>query len=285
MAIIIYIGLTGWGDHHSLYEGTGAQAKLQTYASYFPIVELDSSFYAVLSSKTIEKWVDSTPSSFQFIVKAYQAMTGHQRGWEPFATKEELFAAFHESVQPLVREKKLAMVLCQFPPWFDCKKEHVQWLRYVKQQLEPLPVALEFRHQSWFAKPYRDKTLQFMREEGWIHTICDEPQAGSGSIPTVLNPTSTKTLVRMHGRNVHGWNDPGNGSWRDVRYLYKYNEAELGEWCRNIHQLKEKTENIYVIFNNNSGGDAATNALQLIDLLQIEYRNLAPRQLDLFTDF
>ncbi|MDT8858681.1 DUF72 domain-containing protein [Alkalihalobacillus sp. MEB130] len=282
---MIYVGLAGWGDHDDLYIGprTG-QSKLEIYAGHFPIVEIDSSFYAVQPLRNMEKWVFETPSSFQFVVKAYQGMTGHQRGFAPFETKEEMFEAFRQSLVPLLSSSKLAMVLCQFPPWFDCKKEHVQWIRYVKEQLQGLPVALEFRHRSWFEGPMKKKTLQYMREEEWIHSICDEPQAGTRSIPTILEPTNDdKTLIRFHGRNVHGWNDPGDGTWRDVRYLYKYNEEELQAWKEHINKLTNHTKDIFIIFNNNSGGDAATNAKQLIERLQIEYHGLAPRQLDLFS--
>lgn len=278
---MIYIGLTGWGDHDSLYEGTRASEKLTTYAGYFPIVELDSSFYAVQPKRSMEKWVSETPDSFSFIVKAYQGMTGHQTGYAPFEDKESMFVAFIESLQPL--GDKLAMVLCQFPPWFDCRKENVQWVRYVKEKLEGYPVALEFRHQSWFSKEMRERTLEFMEQEGFIHSICDEPQAGVGSIPTVLYPTDEeKTLIRLHGRNTYGWNDTKDGKWREVRYLYRYNKDELEEWRKHLLTLQKQSKDIYVIFNNNSGGDAADNARQLIDMLGITYEGLAPRQLDLF---
>ena len=278
---MIYIGLTGWGDHDSLYEGTPSSEKLGTYAGHFPIVELDSSFYAVQPERTMAKWASETPESFSFIVKAYQCMTGHQSGFGPFEDKEAMFEAFIDSLQPL--GPKLSMVLCQFPPWFDCRKENVQWVRYVKEKLHGYPVALEFRNQSWFSKSMKERTLSFMEQEGWIHSICDEPQAGNGSIPTVLHPThSEKTLVRLHGRNVYGWNDTKDGKWREVRYLYRYNEAELDQWRQHVLELSKQCKDIYVIFNNNSGGDAADNAKQLIQSLGITYEGLAPRQLDLF---
>jgi uncharacterized protein YecE (DUF72 family) len=38
-----------------------------------------------------------------------------------------------------------------------------------------------------------------------------------------------------------------------------------------------------VLFNNNSGGDAAQNGKQMKELLDIEYKGLTPRQLDLFS--
>jgi uncharacterized protein YecE (DUF72 family) len=145
-------------------------------------------------------------------------------------------------------------------------------------------VALEFRNQSWFTEPFREQTLTFMEQEGWIHSICDEPQAGKGSIPTVLHPTDKeRTLVRLHGRNVHGWTKAVSGKdWREVRYLYDYNELELLEWKRNLEELKDSTKDIYVLFNNNSGGHAADNAKKMIEMLELEYEGLAPKQLDLF---
>ena len=69
---MITVGLTGWGDHDSLYLGeVSPREKLQVYSSYFPIVEVDAAFYAVQPLKNAEKWVRDTPESFQFIVKAY----------------------------------------------------------------------------------------------------------------------------------------------------------------------------------------------------------------------
>lgn len=283
---MIYIGLAGWGDHDSLYLGdTPQKDKLKTYASYFPIVEVDASFYAIQKRATVEKWVTDTPESFQFIVKAYQGLTGHNRGELPFASKDEMFTAFKHSLQPYIQSNKLAMVLFQFPPWFNCTKDHVHYLRWCKEQMAELPLALEFRHQSWFTPGYRDKTLEFMIQEGWIHSICDEPQVGMGSIPTVFSPTHTeKTLIRFHGRNAAGWQKQKDVDWREVRYLYKYNKAELLEWKEHLLQLQKNSKDIYVIFNNNSGGDAADNGKMMIDLLDLHYQDLHDRQLDLFQD-
>ncbi|MCM2982215.1 DUF72 domain-containing protein [Niallia sp. FSL R7-0648] len=281
---MIHIGLTGWGDHPSLYgKNTSSQNKLMEYAGYFPTVEVDASFYAVQPVRNAESWVKKTPDSFQFIVKAFQGMTGHNRGDIPFASNDEMFAAFIDSLVPYRKSGKLAMVLFQFPPWFDCTKENVQFLRACRKRMGDIPCALEFRHQSWFNPKYRANTLQFMKEENWIHSICDEPQVMPVSVPTVLEAVGEdKVLIRLHGRNYYGWQQNNNPNWREVRYLYRYNTAELSEWAENIRQLEKQCKNIYVLFNNNSGGDAADNARELIDLLNIEYTDLAPRQLDLF---
>lgn len=282
---MIYIGLTGWGDHESLYGSKmPSRDRLVSYSEHFPVVEVDTAFYAIPSRKNSLKWIKETPESFRFIVKAYQDMTGHNRGESYYANKDEMFDAYIDAIKPYQEANKLGMVLFQFPPWFQCMKQNVDYLRWCKEKMQDIPVALEFRNRTWFSEPFREKTLAFMKSEGWIHGIVDEPQAGEGSIPTVLQPTtSDKTLIRLHGRNVFGWNKATAGDeWRAVRFLYKYNEDELLEWKNQILQLEKQSKDIYIVFNNNSGGDAAANAKQLISLLGIEYENLAPRQLDLF---
>jgi uncharacterized protein YecE (DUF72 family) len=281
---MIYIGVTGWGDHDSLYPvQIKSKNKLSEYSSHFLVVEVDASFYAVQSVSNASKWVRETPKDFRFVVKAYQGMTGHQRSDTPFKTRVEMFQAFKDSLKPYQDANKLAMVLFQFPPWFECRKENVAYLRYCKKMMEDIPLALEFRNQSWFSNRYRTSTLSFMKQEGWIHSIADEPQAGSGSIPIVPVATnSNMTLVRMHGRNLHGWNKPNGANWREVRYLYKYNKEELLEWKKIMKELAKDTKDIIILFNNNSGGDAAGNAKEFQAMLGIEYEGLSPKQLGLF---
>ncbi len=283
---MIRVGLTGWGDHDSLYEGVkNSSEKLKVYAGYFPTVEIDASFYAIQPLRNMEKWAWETPDNFRFVVKAYQGMTGHIRDdGNLFESREQMFNAFLDSLKPLIEKGKLAMVLCQFPPWFECRKENVQYLRICKEYLKSVPCALEFRHQSWFSAEYRSQTLSFMRKENWIHSICDEPQAGNRSIPFVLETNGqSSVLFRFHGRNVAGWNKPVNGEeWRDVRYLYDYRRDQLESLAEKVQKTAKETKEVYVLFNNNSGGHAAGNAQTMIDLLGITYRGLAPRQLDLF---
>ncbi len=281
----ISIGLCGWGDHHDLYtQGVRTKDKLAVYASHFPIVEIDSSFYAILPQKNYETWVRETPDSFRFIVKPHQGMTGHQRGSQETVGREELFRQFEESIQPLAESGKLKMILFQFPPWFDCKREHVAYIRYCAAKLSVYPIAVEFRHRSWFDQPFRDKTLAFLAEIGAVHVVCDEPQVGNGCVPIVVAATSSKlSLVRFHGRNAAGWRDPGQGqNWRDVRYLYHYQETELLEWLPRIKQLAAQTSEVCILFNNNSGGHAASNAKQFMRMLGVEPTGLHPRQIELF---
>ncbi len=285
---MIQIGLTGWGDHPDVYQPTSTvKEKLSDYSAHFPIVELDATFYAIQPERNIRKWIAETPENFRFIVKAYQGMTGHHRGELPYASVDEMYNLFRLSVTPLQEAGKLAMILVQFPPWFDCTKENVDEIRTVCDKLHGFDIAVEFRHQSWYSPSFRGKTLDFLHKLNVIHSVCDEPQAGDGSIPLVAHTTrADKVLLRLHGRNVHGWrNTTGDDqAWRKVRYLYNYNDAELKEMQLAVEKLTAETSEVFVIFNNNSGGHAALNAKRFQKKLNINYESLAPKQLDFFEE-
>ncbi|PKI12106.1 DUF72 domain-containing protein [Staphylococcus shinii] len=282
---MINIGLTGWGDHDSLYEDLQRKTdKLVTYASHFPIVELDATYYAIQPERNIRKWIKETPERFKFIVKIHQALTLHADYHDFAETRQILVDQFKTMLQPLKDENKLAMVLVQFPPWFDCTVQNIMYIRYIRAQLEAFPVCVEFRHQSWFNESFKEETLAFLTQQNIIHAVCDEPQVGQGSVPMVNRITNETAFVRYHGRNVHGWTkkDMTDEAWREVRYLYDYSEQELKALIDKVKVLEHKAKNIYVVFNNNSGGHAAQNAKTYQRLLGIDYQGLAPQQLKLF---
>ena len=281
---MIRIGLTGWGDHPSLYSGvTASKDKLFDYAGHFLTVEVDTSFYAIPSVDNVRKWCELTPHSFRFVIKAYQGMTGHLRGEIPFESKNDMFNAFIECANEFKRHGKLAMVLAQFPPWFDCQSKNVQYLLYIRQQLKEFNVAIEFRNRTWYADKLVQQTMDFLQQHQFIHTICDEPQAGIGSVPFYPEVTANRALVRIHGRNIHGWRNTGNmENWRKVRFLYDYNKEELQQLGQHIQALQPKVQELFVLFNNNSGLHAAKNAKELQELLAIRDVGLAPKQLNMF---
>lgn len=280
---MIKIGLTGWGDHPSLYSlHLSKKNKLFDYSGHFPIVEVDTSFYAIPSVQNVEKWVSETPDGFQFIVKAYQGITGHLRDENPYGTDGKMFESFRKTLQAFQDSGKLAMVLVQFPPWFSCTKKSFDQIVYIQKQLNGFPIAIEFRNNTWYSPNNIQITLNFLKDNGLIHTICDEPQAGIGSVPFVGEVTASKALVRIHGRNVYGWNASSSPNWREVRFLYDYTKDELQQLAEKVKGIEQKCNEMYVLFNNNSGHHAAKNAKTFQELLNIQFENLSPKQLDLF---
>jgi uncharacterized protein YecE (DUF72 family) len=81
----ILVGTSSWTDKTLIDCGrfyppsaTTAEERLRFYASQFPIVEIDSSYYGIPSIENAQRWVERTPSGFVFNVKAYRLFTRHQ---------------------------------------------------------------------------------------------------------------------------------------------------------------------------------------------------------------
>lgn len=278
---LITLGLTGWSDHPLISKDR--TRKLEDYAGHFPFVELDSSFYAIPPEKNVLNWIDKTPDVFQFIPKAYSAMTQHRDWIEEFASVERMFDVFKKTFNPMIARGKLKSFLFQFPPYFDCTKKNVDYLRLVRQLMDDLPVAVEFRHQSWMNEKHRDKTVAFLKENQFVHVVVDQPQTPSNSVPTIAEATNEAlTLYRLHGRNYEGWLGFDIKDWRAERTLHDYSKNELEEIKQVSLKLENQSDEVAVIFNNNSGGHAAKNAKELQKMLDIDFNGLAPRQLGLF---
>lgn len=279
---MITIGLTGWSDHPSIV--ADKQRKLEDYASHFPFVEVDTSFYGIPTEKSVKSWVAKTPTKFQFIPKANSAMTLHSPWQNNYNSLEELFDTFKTRFYPMLQAQKVKVFLFQFPPFFHCTRKHVNYLKEVEQLMHPLPVAIEFRHPSWYSAENIDQTLTLLKELYFMHTIVDQPQTPGNSVPTVLANTNQKlTLYRLHGRNYSGWlNAAEDADWRETRTLHDYSLEELEELKNNTLKLAENSEEVAVIFNNNSGGHAAKNAKELQKLLGLDFQGLHPQQLNLF---
>ncbi len=279
---MITIGLTGWSDHDLIAPEN--KRKLEDYASHFPFVEIDTSFYGIPSAKSIQSWMDKTPESFQFIPKAYQAMTQHQKWQKHYSSLEELFDTFKVRFYPMVREKRIKAFLFQFPPYFHCSQKNVDYLEKVNELMGTLPVAIEFRHRSWYSVENRESTLALLRKNFFVHTVVDQPQTPGNSVPSVFESTNENlTLYRLHGQNYSGWlNASEDPAWRANRTLYDYSEEELMKIKEAALQLEKQSEEVAVIFNNNSGGHAAKNAKELQAMLSLDFEGLNPQQLGLF---
>ncbi|WP_141708437.1 DUF72 domain-containing protein, partial [Staphylococcus aureus] len=115
------------------------------------------------------------------------------------------------------------------PPWFDCNAQNIKYILYVRQQLQAFSMCVEFRHQSWFSEAFKEQTLAFLPEHQIIHAVVDEPQVKDGSVPLVNRITNEIAFVRLIGRIQYGLTKKhmSDQDWRDVRYLYAYNEQVL----------------------------------------------------------
>ena len=82
-------------------------------------------------------------------------------------------------------------------------------------------------------------------------------------IPPVINSTSALGYIRFHGRNKEKWYSGDS----KTRYDYLYSGEELKDWVPKIKKIADRTEKLYVFFNNHAKAQAVTNARMLINLL------------------
>ena len=201
----VLVGTASWTDKTLIESGRfypseakSAEARLRYYATQFPLVEIDSTYYALSTERTAELWVERTPPNFVFNVKAFRLFTGHRAhptalppdlrkalGAEASASfyyrdlsteiQNELWRRFRSALEPLRRAGKLGAVLLQFAPWFVFGRERLDYIAHCAAMLEGLQVALEFRNKSWFGEKTRDRTVAFERDHGLAHVVVDEP--------------------------------------------------------------------------------------------------------------
>ena len=282
MTAKITMGMTTWTEHPVLIHGEQRPVTLNEYAQHFPTVEVDTFFYALPQMKTIQNWLTMVPEDFQFIVKANQGMTLHKRNQEK-GEVEQLFAQYRRTVAPLVASGQLKTILFQFPPYFDASVADIDYLKMVRTWLGDLPVAVELRNSSWYQPGVVDALVSYCQDLKFTLVAADEPHDQVTAVPFKL-VTTNPDLLRLYGRNKKGWANQGQ-SWRKTRTLYKYSDQELATFAQQVQQLTPQPREVCIIFNNNSGKDAAPNALALQKMMGVHFAGLAPRspeQLDLF---
>ncbi len=261
----IYVGTSSWADHTNFYPpDLPSNRQISFYARHFPIVEINSTFYRLMPERNFRLWAERTPSGFVFDVKPYRQLTWHDRENPP---DDEVFGQFSASLQPLRDAGKLGAVHFQFPPWFVFRPENVAYIRRCRDAFPDDRVSVEFRHRSWLEGEHVPRLLETLREQGVGLTVVDEPQVGSGSVPTVLAVTTPELcIVRFHGRNAKMWY--ARVKRTGDRFDYLYSEDELREWVPKIAQLAESAREMHIFFNNNNQDYAVRNAGQLTLLLR-----------------
>jgi uncharacterized protein YecE (DUF72 family) len=298
MFMNILCGSAGWADKSLIAcarfypsDCTSAEARLRFYASQFPLVEVDSTYYGMPSASNSALWAERTPDGFTFNVKAFRLLTGHQTAREvlpkdvamaipetgrknlfykdvPAEVLDELWRRYREALEPLRKAGKLGAVLFQFPPWLTRAREAVAHLEECATQMSGYAVAIEFRDSSWLDKKHAPSTLAFLRERELVHVIMDAPPGVTSRAHTVWEVTNPNlALVRLHGRNAQTWNAAGATS-ASARFNYDYRDDELSELATQIRRIAAHAAKTHVIFNNCYEDQGQRNAVTLMHLLE-----------------
>ena len=293
----VRFGTASWTDPTMTVPGvfypkgaSSAEERLRFYASQFPVVEVDATYYAMPNKRTAESWVERTPKDFVFDIKAHALMTGQptEVARLPKAIREELgselaekkriyrkdmpaelldavYAQFREALAPLVGAGKLGAVFVQFPKWVFPSNEARELILETRARLD-LPIAVEFRHGSWFSEKNAERTVKFLQDNKIPYVAVDEPQGFKSSVPPVVIPTNEELAVfRFHGRNAENWEKKGIQPSERFRYLY--DEDELADWTPKIASVAKQTKETHVVYNNCFSNYGTTNAREAALLL------------------
>ena len=199
----ILVGTSSWTDKTLIDCGrfyppsaTTPEDRLRFYASQFPIVEIDSSYYGIPNVENAQRWVERTPPGFVFNIKTYRLFTRHQT---PVASlgkdiraalgsrearrtsmtrtcrtdlATELWRQFRAVLDVLREGGKLGAVHMQFAPWVTFHPENFDYIEHCRAMLAGFTVAVEFRNRTWFdtdkhtARTLRIRARQRPRQRG-----------------------------------------------------------------------------------------------------------------------
>ena len=294
----ILVGTSSWTDPTLIKDGhfyppgtKTAEARLKYYASQFPLVEVDSTYYYPPSEKNSVLWIERTPPEFTFNIKAFSLLTNHPtkvdalygdlkealptevrekknvyRDKLPPEVVDEVWQRFRDALMPLHSAGKLGAVLFQFPKWFVIGRENKAFIEECAERLPDYRIAVEFRHETWMSERNQEETLDFLERRNLPLVCVDMPQGFDSSIPPIAAATADDlSMVRFHGRDRKAWQTKSETA--SVRFRYDYRPEELKEWVPRIHELSSETRETHVLMNNCYRDFAVRNARELGDLL------------------
>lgn len=235
----LHIGTSGWQYRHwtgPFYpEGTVASKMLDHYVRQFRTVEINSTFYGLPSTDTLQGWRDAVPEGFTFACKASRYITHNKKLKDPADSTRRFLGAVDAlggCIGPL---------LVQLPPNWRANPERLS--EFLKTLPEERRFAFEFRDRSWFTQEVYDLL------ERHNAALCVYELAGYRS---PAETTADFCYVRLHG--------PGDA------YEGEYDGRTLSGWARRFGNWRDAGTEVFCYFDNDEKGYAATDALRLLDM-------------------
>lgn len=228
--------------------------RLAYYAGRFNAIELDTTFYALPSPDRVDTWAAAVPDAFRFVLKAPQVATHGD-------DDEEAFRAFVGLARRM--GPKLGALLLQFPPGFARGRR--DWVQRLLDLAQELPVAVEFRHDSW----WRSDTEAWLRERQvtWVAADLapvghagwppDDPRAFAYR-PFPFRDTGPFVYLRWCGR--HGQYGSDGQELVDVT-------PRVGWWLQAAAEALTGDRPVFGFFGNSFAGHAPASAARLLELL------------------
>jgi uncharacterized protein YecE (DUF72 family) len=251
----INIGCQGWnysdwttkaGGESVFYpRGTKPNEMLEIYSKIFETVEVDSTFYAIPATSTVEGWYQKTGDNFTFSLKLPQEIT-HDLNLRK--NSYVILEEFCERSREL--KEKLAAVLIQLPPQFEANKENAQNLRNFLEQLpKNIRFAVEFRNREWmvnwtYEELEKNNVALCLVEGSWIPREIMFETIGKSKVDF--------SYVRWMGeRNLENFDK-----------VVRPQNVNLEMWKAELEKLRNK--NVFAYFSNFYEGHAPASANKLM---------------------
>jgi uncharacterized protein YecE (DUF72 family) len=238
----LFIGCSGFSYKHwrgNFYpEGLPQKEWFNHYRSVFSTVELNVTFYRIPTSETFRHWHDESEGDFSFAVKGSRYITHVKRLLESETALERFFAPVKEL------KEKLRVVLWQFAPSFQCNAPR---LGEFLDRLAPYQVrsTFEFRNESWLTP----EVIDLCKRKKVSICMADWP-------PFLDETPVTADFVYLRRHGMRG------------SYNGYYSAEELQKDAGRIAGYLKQGLDVFIYFNNDAGGAAPENALQLSGILQ-----------------
>jgi uncharacterized protein YecE (DUF72 family) len=236
----IYIGTSGW-SYKSWAENfyppeLPVSQQLTFYATKFPTVEINRTFYRLPSQKAFQNWNREAPPGFLYSIKGSRAVT-HFKRLLPGARSFRLL---------LSRSKALGEhrgpVLWQLPP--TLKKDLGRLKGFLRRLNRQTRHAIEFRDPSWV-----DEAVFTVLRRHKVANVA----LSSRTMPMCLQITADFAYVRFHGLE-------GGAA-------HNYSDRELKPWAKFLRGCTDEGITAFVYFNNDMNTRAPFNALRLMELV------------------
>ena len=204
-------------------EGLADNGWLGFYASKFPTVEINNTFYRLPREHVLREWGAQVPEDFSFAIKASMRITHHAR-LKPESADALSFLLRNTSVLG----SRLGPVLFQLPP--NMQKD----LERLKGFLALLPrdrrFTVEFRHESWLD----EDVLTALREHDVALCVGEQDD-----FKCPVHATASWGYLRLHRLD--------------------YDAAMLGEWAKCVGQ--QDWSETYVFFKHDEGAGSGPPAV------------------------
>lgn len=237
------IGCAGWsipGQHRALFgEGSSVLAR---YATRFPAVEINTSFYRSHRQSTYARWADSVPPHFRFSVKMPKAIS-HEMALRGSGHALDQFLGEVSGLGG-----KLGGFLLQLPPRGALDLRVASTFFRMFRRRSNAPLACEPRHTSWFSA---EADALFQRH-AIARVTADPPILATADGRALARPWP---YMRLHGTPRIYYSD--------------YPEEALQAIALGVAPYIAAPSAPWIIFDNTAQGFAIANAARLQDILRV----------------